>query len=81
MVPSCPEYHMRRVPSASSRTQGRMALRLSGSPDTGGGRITPSRIHSTGETLIAASSHPVGCENSDPARDHPMTSVAVDPCA
>src|ERR1700704_1153185 len=47
VVPSCPEYHMRSVPSRSSRTQGLLARALSGSPGDPGEKISPSCVHST----------------------------------
>src|SRR5438309_4757453 len=47
VVPSWPEYHMRSVPSGSSRTQGLLARTLSGSPGDPGEKTSPSRVHST----------------------------------
>src|SRR3982074_3361832 len=47
VVPSWPEYHMRSVPSRSSRTQGLLARALSGSPGDPGEKTSPSCVHST----------------------------------
>ena len=51
VVPSSPEYHIRRAPSASSSTHGRQARRLSGWPGVPGKRTSPfckftPRVHS-----------------------------------
>ena len=62
VVPSWPEYHMRSVPSRSSRTQGRLARTLSGLPEDPGGKTSPSRVHSTVRSPSACLAlSPCGC--------------------
>src|SRR2546423_2983759 len=60
VVPSWPEYHMRSVPSGSSRTQGLLARTLSGSPEDPGEKTSPSRVHSTVRTSLSAPSRNYG---------------------
>src|SRR6266480_2854237 len=60
VVPSWPEYHMRSVPSGSSRTQGLLARTLSGSPEDPGEKTSPSRVHSTVRTSLSAPSRKYG---------------------